>query len=840
MSTGHITWNPYSGESWADMLGLVDVPLFNPHEQAGKPGNPMLLQDGAAASFAFLSGSDGRLEVLDDPLSWTWSSNVRHLVISDQSVERIFLRRWDRPAETRQFKAPARGLGAEDFLALLEQSEVPRTAGVIRHVLAAFRVIRTSLGYNAAIESLKLLNGFLMAAAEVARYSGRSGAFTGAHTIGEAMAALDDSDRAMAGVDDLPPRILNLRSRGLSSYFLDPEPRSGCLLFSNLLLRHASSQLYQEAHLEIERDPQGYFDGFASANVGRGKLAKDVRYTPVNLARAMVQQAMKALGNLSDRRQPIHILDPACGSGVFLQESLRELVRIEHAGRVELHGYDISEMAKYITDFCLKNAIAGVGNSENIITHVACVNSLEIDWQAADLVLMNPPFVPWIGLPPDQKDLVRQTLAEVYAYRGHADLAMAFLLKAVRSLKPGGVVASVLPSALLHTESGRKLRELISNQAEIITVGKFEGYSFFKTSFVEPVFIILRKKPEADTVDTSPPAPYATVLIAKEGSEDRSLRTLRISGRAEPKDDKQVEIFLVPPNTFEGGSWMPDRKAVYQLKDRLATLPFPKVTSLFKIHQGIRTGDNKSFLLTADKFDEVPEQEQAFFRPVAGQGALKNGQLTPSYYVFYPYDKDGHPNLRSEDVLRGAVPWYYQNYLIDRRNVLASRAKVNDWWLLTWARPWQAGNVSKWVSTYFGAAGSFAFDDEGRYVVVQGYAWLARANLVGESDPIDLQAALLNTPLPWAYLTLFNSRLFDQLLSGYCPRVQGGQFNLSTRFVSQIPIPNLADAHFSSGILKRLAELGHRIHEGGFEASRDEIDQAAYRAYGLREDSLTI
>jgi hypothetical protein len=351
MSNGHITWNPYSGESWADMLGLVDMPLFNPVEQAAHSGNPTLLQDGVAASFAFLSNSGERLELLDEPLAWSWSSNVRHLLVVDESVQRMFLRRWDRPAETRQFKAPARGLGAEDFLSLLEQSEAPRTPGVIRHVLAAFRVIRNTLPPNSAIESLKLLNGFLMAAQAVSRNSGRSEAFTGAQTIGEAVAALDAADREMSGVNNFPPSVLRLRSRGLAAYFLDPEPRSGCLLYSNLLFRHASSQLYQEAHLEIERNPQGYFDGFASEDAGRGKLAKDVRYTPVNLARAMVQQAIIALGNLTERREPLQILDPACGSGVFLQEALRELVRTRHAGRVELYGYDVSAMAEYISDF---------------------------------------------------------------------------------------------------------------------------------------------------------------------------------------------------------------------------------------------------------------------------------------------------------------------------------------------------------------------------------------------------------------------------------------------------------------------------------------------------------
>jgi hypothetical protein len=221
------------------MLGLVDVPLFNPAEQAGKPGNPTLLQDGAAASFAFMTSKGDRFELQDDPLSWSWSSNVRHLLIADESVQRMFLRRWDRPSEARQFKPPMRGLGAEDMLALIEQSPSPRTPDVIRHVLAAFRLIRNSLPQNSAIESLKLLNGFLLATQVASRDSGRSEPIMASRTIGEAMAALNPEDRDLSGVDSLPESVLNLRSRGLAAFFLDPEPRSGCLLYSNLPTRHA-------------------------------------------------------------------------------------------------------------------------------------------------------------------------------------------------------------------------------------------------------------------------------------------------------------------------------------------------------------------------------------------------------------------------------------------------------------------------------------------------------------------------------------------------------------------------------------------------------------------------
>jgi adenine-specific DNA-methyltransferase len=333
----------------------------------------------------------------------------------------------------------------------------------------------------------------------------------------------------------------------------------------------------------------------------------------------------------------------------------------------------------------------------------------------------------------------------------------------------------------------------------------------------------------------SSPLPQARVLIAKEGAEDKALRLLRMAERLEGKEDKLVEIFSVPSNLFRSGIWLPERREVYELKARLNRFPIPKVGALFTIHQGIRTGDNQAFILTAEEFKEIDEQERSYFRPVAGQGALKHGQLRPSYFVFYPYGSDGVETITSEEQLIDVVPKYHEKYLIHRKAKLAKRAGIKEWWLLTRPRPWQAGKVYKWVSTYFGTAGSFAYDDDGGYVVVQGQAWFAKPKLFTTTS-VDAQESLLNTPLPWAYLSLLNSRLFEEILASYCPRVQGGQYNLSNRFVKDIPIPNLAEAHFSSGILNRLADLGRRIHDGAFEDSRDEIDQAAYQAYGLREN----
>lgn len=825
MSNGLHSWNPISSRSWADMLGLVNVPLFSPGEMPSFEGEAAVLQDGVRASFAFLSGEGSWREFSnEEPLSWSWSADVRHLLIVDPSIDRMFLRRWDEPGEFRQYKIPTRGLGAEELLSRIESAPDPKTPDVVRYVLHGFRLIRQSVPSDQPLDSLRILNGFLLLAQAVKKRGLNRNDVLRATTFAQAMALLDNVERTLAKIDDMRPDLLERPTGLLATHFLDRERRSGCQLYSSLLFRHAISKLYQEAHLQIEQEPQGYFPGMGPASAPVGPLGKDVRYTPVNLARGMVEEALAALGDRRARDRPLIVLDPASGSGVFQQECLRELAREEDRGTVRLEAYDISDIANYITEFSLAQTKDDIEGGRGIEIVVRPGDSLRINWEHADLILMNPPFIPWKGMQLEQREAVEDCLGD--HFRGQPDMALAFLHKAAASLKPGGVLAIVLPSALLDTESGKRVREQISESADIIAIGKFEGYTYFETSFLEPAFIVLRKRVSEDE-----PTPPAKIIIAQEGAEDRALRILRLAEQGEQRQDEQVEIFSVAPSYLQEGSWLPQRKAVYELRGTLERLRLTKIGELFTVNQGVRTGDNAAFILSSDQLEGLPEGERAFFRPIAGQGTLRYGRLGYGFHLFYPYNSEGSV-IASVEELRERMPEYFNRWLREREDKLSKRSSISEWWLPARPRSWQLERVYKLASTYFGASGSFAYDDTGDYVVVQGYAWFWRAK-VAPKEPHDLQATLHSTPLPWAYVALLNSPLFERVLSAYCPKVQGGQFNLSNRFVKDIPLPNLGDRRFPTDLLNELESLGRRIYEGGYERVLDEADRAAQRAYGL-------
>jgi len=817
-------WDPTCGASWAMLLGMVHVPMFDVRKTPKDAEEAAILLDGSRGSFAFLRTENADFAQTTDPLSWSWSSCVRHMVTVLPSRNRMYVRRWDEPQTISAFEVPSQGIGAFSLLEQMETAGEARRPNVVRHVLEPFRQIRLRVGAEDSLLAVQLLNGLLLVA-EVAQKPARRRDIEAIRTFGDALKLLPDKHREICGLVDISHAVAALDARDLVRSMVDPDPYSGCRLHPTLLFRHAASRLYQEAHLEIERSPQSYFLGLEPTHEPVGvSSSRDVRFTPPNLARALVQKALEAM---TDQRQSLTILDPACGSGVFLVEAIRELSA--DSGRnqkVKAVGYDISDISEYTTRFRLEYATHNAIASRDVQTEVTRRDSLDDPWVKADIILMNPPFIPWERLSSEQRQKVSNELGDTAQQR--PDIAMAFVSKAVRSLKPGGVLACVLPASLLTSQTGLPWRRWLTEQGSLQLLGCFEGYKYFPTSLVETAFIIYRKHPGSKHVDRA-----VEVLISNEGSEDAALRALRLEYDA-TLGVKSVEHFRRPARAFVPESWRPLRQRAYDEKDRIAGLALPRVCDLFVIRQGVRLG-HSVFLLRDSQYKELDRAEKHFFRPAAGGGTIRNAQLQKLEYVFYPYATDGSALIESEAELRSRTPTYYSRYLAPVKQTLAARKGYETtWWELHRKRSWQTTRSPRLVSTYFGESGSFAFDEAGQYVVVNGHAWHWVKETVALSE--NTQVPFEQTPGVWAYLAILNSKAFEEIMSLFSVRLQGGQLRLEARFLSQIPLPDVTDdMSCPARVVKDLVELGKAIHAGNLAAVAPDLNKFVSLLYGLKQ-----
>lgn len=822
---------PSLASDWAATLGLVPVELFGASfRDNSPPGNHSALLDGARASF--LLSVNSPVESDCDVRSWAWSAHVQHHLTVDPAQKRLVYRRWD-SSDAVRLRYPARDAEMLKLLASLERAPATRHHDVVIHVMMNYRQLVQALG--SPLTAILVLNGILAAAIAAQQQKIDRNALLRLTTPGEVSRLLSPEWRTASGLNSLDARTSKAKLGTIVQNLLAGQRAVELDFNSHIFLRHAASHLYQEAHRDTQIADQLTFPGLSDVPEGLLAGTRDTHFTPTGLARFIVQQAFASLDLAQDRRT-LRILDPACGSGVFLQEAVRELVARKYSGHVELHGIDISEAACSITRFVLELAVADArANGLTLTLKITHSDALLVTWDEADVILMNPPFQALPDMTNARRDLVRKVLAEVSGAR--PDLAMAFVWLAVKALRPGGSLGTILPSPLLETSSGQAWRTAIAERCTLGAVGRLASPSFFRGARVEPSFIICKRN-ESET--PSQVTPSVLFLVADSGHEDAAIRQARVLttlgtelSLAEPGVDVYRSRFTPPAE-----NWMPRPRSLLALGEEVERRGHPSVSQLFDIRQGALTGHNKAFVLETDAFMSLPKAERSYFRPAILNASIFDGQLSTGWHVFYPYNYEGI-TLQTERELQKAVPRYFAQYLQPNRKELASRWGITDlWWILSRDRHWQHTSLPKLVSTYFGDQGSFALDPKGEFVVVQGYAWIWKGQELGddfeEFHPGEDNAAFVRGNLGLAYLALFNSRCFSRMLELVSPRVAGGQFNLSRRFATRVPVPNLCDPQRSSTrVVSTLARLGRRIVAEGLSTCVREVDEAASLAYGV-------
>ena len=321
------------------------------------------------------------------------------------------------------------------------------------------------------------------------------------------------------------------------------------------------------------------------------------------------------------------------------------------------------------------------------------------------------------------------------------------------------------------------------------------------------------------------------MLLAEQGVEETAIRDLRLDA-TEPAGSTGagVHIYDISSDDVNARNWSPLPYEMRMMLQSQIARGTPRVGDLFDVNQGALSGNNDVFLISSAQLKTLRGSERRLFRPCAGTSTIRYGTIEPGLFVWYPYDENGIV-FNSEEELIDAAPDYYASYLRPAQEKLAARpaaTSAGHWWALTRERAWQRSKQPKLVSAFFGQRGSFAYDAGGAYVVTHGFSWHWRPTTPGGDHP----------HLPWAYLALLNSGAFETMLGFFCPRVQGGQYNLAKRFTEACFLPDLADdSAVTRELLVALSDYGRAIHSRT-PVDFPSLDRLASRAYGIEGDRL--
>jgi hypothetical protein len=423
---------------------------------------------------------------------------------------------------------------------------------------------------------------------------------------------------------------------------------------------------------------------------------------------------------------------------------------------------------------------------------------------------------------------------------------MAFVIRALEALKPGGVLGTLFPASLLSLKAASGWRERLldlANPRFLASIGDFGLFSHALVQVAAAVFSKEHVKGQEFVALVTENDPRAT---------SEALRQHRRRGkeaRVAPIAEELWSMFPVPVTALrERPTWrLPTPKAERFLK-ALSQSGLPTVGDLFEIAQGIQTGLNRVLLLTTEELNSLPVKERRYFYQATMTDSIQNGRIVKPYWLFFPHEAEG-PLFLDEAAVQRAVPQYFTRFLKPNRPQLEGRATIlrsrrTDWWGLMRARDWSFRGRPRIITKFFGAEGAFVGDYDAAYFAVMGHVWAFKQRagagiLITDDEAYSEQ--LSEQDLLAAFVGLCNSDVFIKLLGMYAPHVAGGQFDLSARHIAPIPVPDLHLLSLSpetGRAVRKLSALGREIDLSSDEWRRKTISVVEFLYGGIDLDLI--
>ena len=271
-----------------------------------------------------------------------------------------------------------------------------------------------------------------------------------------------------------------------------------------MISKHALSRIYEHyvslLRQEPEPDPQlSLLPQMPSEYSDRSQGAV---YTPQFIARFFARYLRAHTTPFQFKR--LEVIDPACGSGIFLRTLLE--FQCDPTG----DGFDAElvnrafALARGID--CDSNAIAATQLSLSLL-HLVLTNELPdalslsvADFLRAepsqighrDAAFANPPFVPTDKQNDSQRDLVGSVVGSYGS--GRIDMYLAFLKRAIDVLKPGGYAFFVLPQSYLVGANAAGMRRYLSERCWVHCLADLSSIRVFGKTSAHVVLLIFQRE----------------------------------------------------------------------------------------------------------------------------------------------------------------------------------------------------------------------------------------------------------------------------------------------------------------------------------------------------------
>ena len=569
------------------------------------------------------------------------------------------------------------------------------------------------------------------------------------------------------------------------------------------------------------------FAGLLIVHAAKGAKADD---DPIKWRSAATERA--AWEAYRGRIATLRIVDPACGSGVFLVMAFdylkAEIGRVNgiiatlsgsgQAGDLldpdsqiltdNLFGVDVNEESVEIAKLSLWIKTARRGKVlDSLDRNFRVGDSLIEDssyayrahgfvWREAfadifaeggfDIVLGNPPYVRMEYLKAMKPYL--QNRFEVVSDR--ADLYAYFFERGLKLLKQGGRLGYISSSTFFRTGSGAPLRKFLRGNAALETVVDFGDLQIFEGVTTYPAILTMKRG------EALPP---------------HQIRFWKVDALPADSFDAAFDDLAkgYPQNALSEGSWELEDDALRGLRDKIrASSPTLKQAFGSPLY-GIKTGLNEAFVIdtpTKERLCREDPRSAELLKPFLEGKDLKRWRAESRglWIIYVPKNRvqiDGYPAIR--------------DWLMPFKAVLEKRATTQEWYELQQAQ-------DSCIPHY-----------EGRKIV---YGEFSGENLfsLDEGHFINNKCYFIPSVDRWL-VGLLNSKIFWFCVIAESVAVRGRYFQMQSQYVERTPIPSATDAQkaklatlaeaaqaaaerryaVQQGVIRRIPDLGHDLAATG-------------------------
>lgn len=502
------------------------------------------------------------------------------------------------------------------------------------------------------------------------------------------------------------------------------------------------------------------------------------------------KDTIKALDDkLTDYRNwllTLTILDPACGSGAFLNQALDFLIT-EHrkiddlkaqlfgAGLIfsdittdilekNIYGVDLNEESVEIAKLSLWLRTAQKGRKLNKLNNnIKCGNSLidnpeiagekAFNWQnefpeifakgGFDIVIGNPPYVN-INTMPEIHEYLKDKYAEIHT--GYNDLMYYFLFKGIDILKDSGQYGVITSNYFIGNDYADKLRLFLNKHLEAIV-------NFEKTLIFEDANV------------------HTTLVFAKKNTQNKLMQfyTYTANNPLKVVDLSLGYSFCELERGKQSNKWLIANNQNQSIIDKIH-IDTTLLNDICEIEKGSTSGKNSIFTVSYE-FAENQSLEKELLRK-----NVKNGDIDRYTFKergFYLIYTDNDTNI--DDYPQISL---YLNQFKDELSMRNEASKgLYNWYRLERPRNKMLFDSSeKLIVPYRATCNRFAYDNQQFF-----------------NDGGDIRILALKNDVQFSIkylLTLLNSKLLDWFY-GFIGKAKGNAREYFNKPLSEIPIKNI-------------------------------------------------